>query len=192
MILVIDNYDSFTYNLAQYLMQLGAAVKVVRNNEITMTEIVQQNPSHILISPGPGKPTESGISLDIIQHLVGKMPILGVCLGHEAIGHVYGGKISHAGQIMHGKNSLIFHNNAGVFTGLPSPFSATRYHSLVVNKNCVPDCLEVTAWTVDDEGNMDEIMGLKHKAYSLEGVQFHPEAILTEHGHALLQNFLRQ
>jgi anthranilate synthase component 2 len=185
MLLMIDNYDSFTYNLVQYLGELGADVKVVRNDEIGLDEVARMRPERIVVSPGPCSPNEAGISLALIERLGGAVPILGVCLGHQAIGQAYGGKVVHAQQLMHGKTSPIHHAGQGVFAGLPSPFTATRSHSLAVERASLPDCLEVTAWT--DDG---EIMGLRHRSLAVEGVQFHPEAILTEHGHAMLANFL--
>jgi anthranilate synthase component 2 len=185
MLLMIDNYDSFTYNLVQYLGELGADVKVVRNDELGVDDVERLRPERIVISPGPCSPNEAGISLELIGRLGAKLPILGVCLGHQAIGQAYGGKVVHAKTLMHGKTSGVQHTGAGVFAGLPSPFTATRYHSLAVERTTLPDCLEVTAWT--DDG---EIMGLRHRTLPVEGVQFHPEAILTEHGHALLKNFL--
>jgi len=185
MVLMIDNYDSFTYNLVQYLGELGVAVTVVRNDEISVDEVARLRPEKIVISPGPCSPNEAGISLEAIERLGGKIPLLGVCLGHQAIGQAFGGKVVHARTLMHGKTSPIHHIGAGVFRGLPSPFVATRYHSLAVERDSLPDCLEVTAWTEDGE-----IMGLRHKSLAVEGVQFHPESILTEHGHALLKNFL--
>jgi anthranilate synthase component 2 len=185
MLLMIDNYDSFTYNLVQYLGELGADVQVVRNDEIALDEVERMRPELIVVSPGPCSPNEAGISLGLIERLGGAVPILGVCLGHQAIGQAYGGKVVHAKRLMHGKTSPIHHAGQGVFAGLPSPFTATRYHSLAVERESLPDCLEVTAWT--DDG---EIMGLRHKRLAVEGVQFHPEAILTEHGHAMLKNFL--
>ncbi|MBI3529537.1 MAG: aminodeoxychorismate/anthranilate synthase component II [Betaproteobacteria bacterium] len=186
MLLMIDNYDSFTYNLVQYLGELGEDVRVYRNDEITLEQIEALHPSRIVISPGPCTPSEAGISVPLIQHFAGKLPILGVCLGHQSIGQAFGGKIVHAGQLMHGKTSDIRHKDAGVFRGLPNPLTATRYHSLVIEKKSLPDCLEVTAWT--DDG---EIMGVRHKELAVEGVQFHPESFLTERGHDLLANFLR-
>jgi len=185
MLLMIDNYDSFTYNLVQYLGELGADVKVVRNDEAGLDELERMQPDRIVISPGPCSPNEAGVSLGLIGRLGGAVPILGVCLGHQAIGQAYGGKVVHAKTLMHGKTSPIHHAGQGVFAGLPSPFTATRYHSLAVDRASLPDCLEVTAWTEDGE-----IMGLRHRSLPVEGVQFHPEAILTEHGHALLGNFL--
>jgi len=191
MMLMIDNYDSFTYNLVQYLGELGADVQVDRNDEITIEEIEALSPERIMLSPGPCTPSEAGISLDVIRHFKGKLPIFGVCLGHQSIGQAFGGDIVRADQIMHGKTSPIFHKGEGVFKGLENPFTATRYHSLVIDKNTLPDCLEITAWTETESGEMDEIMGVRHKDYAIEGVQFHPESILTEHGHDMLQNFLQ-
>lgn len=192
MLLMIDNYDSFTYNLVQYLGELGAEVKVYRNDQITVKEIEKLGPEKIMISPGPCTPNEAGISIETINTFAGKIPILGVCLGHQSIGQAFGGEIIHAKQIMHGKTSLIHHKNIGVFSGLKSPLEATRYHSLVINKDNLPDCLEVTAWTETEKGEIDEIMGVRHKTLAVEGVQFHPESILSECGHELLQNFLRR
>lgn len=190
MMLMIDNYDSFTYNLVQYLGELGADVVVHRNDQITVDEIESLSPQRIMISPGPCTPDEAGVSMQTIERFAGKVPILGVCLGHQSIGQVYGGKIIHAKQIMHGKTSQIHHNGQGVFKGLNNPYVATRYHSLVIEKESLPDCLEVTAWTENEDGSIDEIMGVRHKELNVEGVQFHPESILTEHGHDLLRNFL--
>ena len=190
MFLMIDNYDSFTYNLVQYLGELGADVRVVRNDQITLKEIEEMHPQHIMISPGPCTPNEAGISMPVIEKFSGIVPIIGVCLGHQSIGQVFGGKIIHAKKIMHGKTSMIHHNHTGVFTGLESPYVATRYHSLVIDNESLPDCLEVTAWTENAEGELDEIMGICHRELAVEGVQFHPESILTEHGHDLLKNFL--
>ncbi|MEJ2108010.1 MAG: aminodeoxychorismate/anthranilate synthase component II [Acidiferrobacteraceae bacterium] len=187
MLLMIDNYDSFTYNLVQYLGELGQDVRVFRNDAITTDEIDALAPDHIVVSPGPCTPNEAGVSVETIQRFAGRIPILGVCLGHQSIGQAFGGKIVHAKELMHGKTSEIHHINAGVFAGLPNPFVATRYHSLVVERESLPDCLEVTAWTADEE-----IMGLRHREFAVEGVQFHPESILTEHGHQLLKNFLDQ
>lgn len=187
MLLMIDNYDSFTYNLVQYLGELGEEVVVHRNDEITLEQIAALKPDRIVVSPGPCTPNEAGISVPLIREFAGKIPILGVCLGHQSIGQAFGGKIVHAQQLMHGKTSQIHHTSDGVFKDLPNPYRATRYHSLVIDRNSLPDCLEVTAWT--DDG---EIMGVRHKSLHVEGVQFHPESILTEHGHALLQNFTRQ
>ncbi len=185
MLLMIDNYDSFTYNLVQYLGELGAEVKVVRNDEVTVAQAEALRPDRIVISPGPCSPNEAGISLGVIERLGGRVPILGVCLGHQAIGQAFGGKVVHAKTLMHGKTSPIVHSGRGVFGGLPSPFTATRYHSLAVERESLPDALEITAWTGDGE-----IMGLAHRRLRVEGVQFHPESILTEHGHAMLKNFL--
>lgn len=190
MLLMIDNYDSFTYNVVQYLGELGADVHVYRNDEISVAEIEQMDPERIVVSPGPCTPNEAGISVAAIQHFAGKKPILGVCLGHQSIAQAFGGKIIRAKQVMHGKTSMIHHNNSGVFAGLANPFEATRYHSLVIEADTIPDCLEVTAWTANADGSLDEIMGVRHKTLAIEGVQFHPESILTEHGHDLLKNFL--
>ena len=190
MVLMIDNYDSFTYNLVQYLGELGEDVRVVRNDALTVEEIRKLNPTSIVISPGPGTPDDAGVTLELITKLGAQTPILGVCLGHQSIGQVFGGKVVRAREIMHGKTSPIFHKGVGVFAGLPNPFIATRYHSLIVEKATLPSCLEVTAWTQHADGSVDEIMGLRHKALPIEGVQFHPESILTEHGHDLLRNFL--
>ena len=187
MLLMIDNYDSFTYNLVQYLAEIGQEVEVVRNDKISIEEINKLNPQYIVISPGPCTPNEAGISLSLIEAFKGKIPILGVCLGHQSIGQAFGGKIIHAQTIMHGKTSKISHNNKGVFRGIKDPFIATRYHSLVIDRESLPDCFDVTAWTDDNE-----IMGIKHKELAIEGVQFHPESILSEHGHELLKNFLDQ
>ena len=190
MVLMIDNYDSFTWNVVQYLGELKADVKVIRNDELTVDEIIALAPERIVISPGPCTPTEAGVSLEVITQLAGKLPILGVCLGHQSIGQAMGGKVVRARQVMHGKVSAIHHNGKGVFANLPSPFNATRYHSLIIEKASLPDCLEITAWTQLDDGSVDEIMGVRHKDFILEGVQFHPESILSEHGRALLKNFL--
>jgi len=190
MLLMIDNYDSFTYNLVQYFGELGVDVSVYRNDQITLDEIEKLEPKYIVISPGPCTPKEAGVSVDTIRHFAGKKPILGVCLGHQSIGQAFGGKIIHAKQIMHGKTSPIQHKDIGVFKGLANPFEATRYHSLVIEKATLPDCLEVTAWTVDDRNELDEIMGVRHREFAIEGVQFHPESILTQPGHELLRNFL--
>ncbi len=190
MLLMIDNYDSFTYNLVQYLGELGAAVSVVRNDQITVEDIAQLKPERLVISPGPCTPNEAGISVASIEKYKDTLPILGVCLGHQSIGQAFGGKIIHAGSIMHGKTSEIYHNNSDVFAGLSNPFTATRYHSLVIDKNSLPDSLEVTAWTLKANGEMDEIMGVRHKTLPIYGVQFHPESILTTYGHDILQNFL--
>jgi anthranilate synthase component 2 len=190
MILMIDNYDSFTYNLVQYLGELGAEVEVRRNDALTVDDIAALKPERIMISPGPCTPNEAGVSMDTIRRFAGEVPVFGVCLGHQAIGQVFGGKVVHAREIMHGKTSLIHHTGQGVFKGLDNPFEATRYHSLVIEKASLPDCLEVTAWTETPDGQMDEIMGVRHKTLAVEGVQFHPESILTRHGHDLLRNFL--
>jgi anthranilate synthase component II len=190
MLLMIDNYDSFTYNLVQYLGELGADVRVFRNDRIGLAEITALGPEHIVISPGPCTPKEAGISVHVIEHFSGKVPILGVCLGHQAIGQAFGGRVVHAGAVMHGKTSPIHHCGAGVFHGLADPFQATRYHSLVIDREGLPDCLEITAWTETPQGEIDEIMGVRHRHLQVAGVQFHPESILTEHGHALLRNFL--
>lgn len=192
MLLMIDNYDSFTYNLVQYLQSLGAEVKVVRNDAMTVDEIARLAPERIVISPGPCTPNEAGVSLGIIERLGANTPILGVCLGHQSIGQAYGGNVIRAGRIMHGKTSRIRHEGKGVFAGLPDAYEATRYHSLVVERSSLPDALEVTAWTENDDGSVEEIMGLRHRQFPVEGVQFHPESILTEHGHALLKNFLER
>jgi anthranilate synthase component 2 len=191
MILMIDNYDSFTYNLVQYLGELGEDVRVVRNDALDVEGIRRMAPSRIVISPGPGTPDQAGVSLELIEKLAGRIPILGVCLGHQALGQAFGGRVIRAQRIMHGKTSPIHHNGTGVFAGLPNPFEATRYHSLLVEKSTLPQCLEVTAWTQDARGEADEIMGLRHRTLAIEGVQFHPESILTQHGHDLLRNFLR-
>jgi anthranilate synthase component 2 len=191
MLLMIDNYDSFTYNLVQYLGELGEDVHVYRNDQITVEEVAALNPQAIVISPGPCTPNEAGISLDLIRKLGGNIPMLGVCLGHQSIGQAFGGRVLRAHDVMHGKTSQIHHHGKGVFRGLPSPFRATRYHSLIVEKQGLPAELEVTAWTLDDKGEMDEIMGLRHRTLAIEGVQFHPESILTEHGHDMLRNFLQ-
>ncbi len=188
--LMIDNYDSFTYNLVQYLGSLKSDVTVIRNDEISTDDIAKLAPERIMISPGPCTPTEAGVSLETIDVFKGKLPLLGVCLGHQAIGQAFGGKVIRAKEIMHGKTSAVHHNNQGVFKGLENPFIATRYHSLVIEQKSLPDCLEITAWTENDKGEIDEIMGVRHKEYAIEGVQFHPESILTEHGYDLLQNFL--
>ncbi|BCT91882.1 glutamine amidotransferase [Lysobacter helvus] len=190
MLLMIDNYDSFTFNLVQYLQTLGAEVRVVRNDAMTVAEIAALAPERIMISPGPGTPDQAGVSLDVIRELGPRIPVFGVCLGHQSLGQAYGGDVVRAKTIMHGKTSRIRHAGKGVFAGLPDGYEATRYHSLVVAQDTLPDCLEVTAWTENDDGSIDEIMGLRHKAHPVEGVQFHPESILTEHGHALLKNFL--
>ena len=185
MILMIDNYDSFTFNLVQYLGEMGEDIKVVRNDKITVSEIEELSPDHIVISPGPCTPNEAGVSLETIDRLGGKIPILGVCLGHQSIGQMFGGRVIRADNLMHGKTSLIHHDGRTVFVGIPSPFTATRYHSLIVEKDSLPDCLEISAWTEDGE-----IMGIRHREYVIEGVQFHPESILTKHGKTVLKNFL--
>lgn len=190
MLLMIDNYDSFTYNLVQYFGELGADVQVFRNDQISLADIEKLAPERIVISPGPCTPNEAGVSVDTIKTFAGRVPILGVCLGHQSIGQAFGGAIVHAGKIMHGKTSMIHHRDTGVFKGLSNPLEATRYHSLVIEKSSLPDCLEVTAWTESADGKMDEIMGVRHKALAVEGVQFHPESILTEQGHDMLKNFL--
>lgn len=191
MILMIDNYDSFTYNVVQYLGELKADVQVFRNDEITIAEVEALAPEKIVISPGPCTPNEAGISLALVKTFAGKIPMLGICLGHQSIGQAFGAKVVRARQVMHGKTSSIYHADTGVFRGLSNPFEATRYHSLVVERETLPDCFEITAWTRAEDGQVDEIMGLRHRHYDIEGVQFHPESILTEHGHDLLQNFLR-
>ncbi len=191
MLLMIDNYDSFTYNLVQYFAELGADVVVHRNDRITIEEIERLAPQHLVISPGPCTPNQAGISVEAIKHFAGKLPILGVCLGHQSIGQAFGGRIIHAGAIMHGKTSMVYHEDKGVFRGLANPFEATRYHSLVIEQATLPDCLEVTAWTQKEDGSVEEIMGVRHRELPIEGVQFHPESILTQHGHDLLKNFLQ-
>lgn len=192
MLLIIDNYDSFTYNLYQYFCELGAEVKVVRNDEVTIEEIEALNPTHLVISPGPCTPNEAGISLAAIQHFAGKLPIFGVCLGHQAIAQVFGAKVVRARRVMHGKTSPIEHINSGVFSGLNNPLTVTRYHSLIVQTDTLPDCFEVTSWTLNDEGKMDEIMGFQHNSLPIDAVQFHPESIKTEQGHQILANFLKR
>ena len=192
MILMLDNYDSFTYNLVQYLQALGAEVRVERNDALTVEQIEKLAPQRIVISPGPCAPNEAGVSLELIERMGATTPILGVCLGHQSIGQVYGGDVIRAGRIMHGKTSPIRHQGKGVFAGLPDGYEATRYHSLVVDKATLPDALEITAWTENEDGSMEEIMGLRHREFPVEGVQFHPESILTQHGHALLKNFLER
>jgi len=191
MLLMIDNYDSFTYNLVQYFSELGAQVTVHRNDALSVADVAALKPSQIVISPGPCTPNDAGISLGLINSLAGKVPIFGVCLGHQSIGQAFGGKVIRARKVMHGKTSMIYHNSQGVFQGLPNPFEATRYHSLIVEKSSLPDCLEITAWTQTESGEVDEIMGLRHRTLSVEGVQFHPESILTREGKNLLRNFLR-
>ena len=191
MLLMIDNYDSFTYNVVQYLCELGANVQVHRNDAISLAEIEALAPEMIVISPGPCTPNEAGISMDVVREFGPHIPLLGICLGHQSIGQVFGGAVVRARQVMHGKTSMIYHSDAGVFAGLPNPFEATRYHSLIVRRDDLPDCLEVTAWTEHD-GSFDEIMGMRHREYPIQGVQFHPESILTRVGHDLLRNFLRE
>jgi anthranilate synthase component 2 len=191
-VVMVDNYDSFTYNLVQYFGELGADVTVVRNDQVSVADIEKLAPDKIVISPGPCTPKEAGVSVEAILKLAGKYPILGVCLGHQSIGYAFGGNIIHAKSIMHGKTSPIYHHDVGVFKGLSNPFTATRYHSLVIEQTTLPDCLEITAWTRDEAGNIDEIMGVRHKQFDIEGVQFHPESILTEHGHDMLRNFLER
>ncbi|MBT5922765.1 MAG: aminodeoxychorismate/anthranilate synthase component II [Cellvibrionales bacterium] len=191
MLLMVDNYDSFTYNVVQYLGELGADVKVVRNDEISCDEIEALAPEKIVISPGPCTPNEAGISLELVERFAGKIPLLGICLGHQSIGQSFGGKVVRAREVMHGKTSPIYHNGTGVFAGLTNPYQATRYHSLVVERETLPECFEITAWTQHEDGSMDEIMGLRHKTLAVEGVQFHPESILTEFGYELLDNFLK-
>jgi len=191
-VLMIDNYDSFTYNLVQYLQALGAPVRVIRNDELSADEIERLAPERIVISPGPCTPDQAGVSLEVIRRLGAHTPILGVCLGHQSLGQAYGGQVIRAKRIMHGKTSPIRHEGRGVFAGLPDGYEATRYHSLVVERESLPDCLEVTAWTEFDDGGFEEIMGLRHREHPVEGVQFHPESIKTEHGHALLRNFLQR
>lgn len=189
-VLMIDNYDSFTYNLVQYLQELGAEVLVHRNDQIDLAGMETVGADRLMISPGPCSPNEAGISVEAIRHFAGKLPILGVCLGHQSLGQAFGGEVIRAAQVMHGKTSPVHHTGEGVFAGLPSPFTATRYHSLVVARETLPECFEITAWTENEQGEMEEIMGMRHKELPLEGVQFHPESILTEHGHAMLKNFL--
>lgn len=191
-VVMVDNYDSFTYNLVQYFGELGAEVIVVRNDQVSIADIAALNPDKIVISPGPCTPKEAGVSVETILHFAGKIPLLGVCLGHQSIGYAFGGNIIHAKQIMHGKTSPVYHSDTGVFKGLSNPFTATRYHSLVIEQSTLPECLEVTAWTQEENGGIDEIMGVRHKTLDIEGVQFHPESILTEHGHDLLRNFLQR
>ena len=190
MLLMIDNYDSFTYNVVQYLAELGADVQVYRNDAIGIEEIKKKKPAHIVISPGPCTPNEAGVSLEVVKHFAGKIPLLGICLGHQCIAQAFGGEIIRAEQVMHGKTSQIHHNDTGVFKGLNNPFRATRYHSLVVNRAHLPDGFHISAWTEHPDGSMEEIMGIHHQEMAIEGVQFHPESILTEHGHELLKNFL--
>jgi anthranilate synthase component 2 len=189
---MIDNYDSFTFNLVQYFGELGADVHVYRNDEITTDRIAGLKPEFLVISPGPCTPLEAGISVEAIERFAGEIPILGVCLGHQSIGQAFGGKIVRAREVMHGKTSPVYHADTGVFSGLQNPLEATRYHSLVIEKETIPDCLEITAWTRDEQGQMDEIMGVRHRELPVQGVQFHPESILTQHGHDMLDNFLKQ
>lgn len=190
MLLMIDNYDSFTYNLVQYLGELGADVRVYRNDAITLDEIERLTPQRIVISPGPCTPNEAGISLEVARYFSGRIPLLGVCLGHQAIGQAFGARVVRAAHVLHGKVSDVYHNGCGVFTGLPNPLQATRYHSLVLDRDTLPDCLEVTAWTQNADGTLEEVMGVRHRSLEVEGVQFHPESILTLAGHDLLRNFL--
>jgi len=190
MLIMIDNYDSFTYNVVQYLAELGADVQVYRNDAISVAEIEEKNPDHIVVSPGPCTPNEAGISMDVIKHFAGKVPLLGICLGHQCIAQAYGGKIIRAQQVMHGKTSVMHHNNSGVFKDLKNPLKATRYHSLVVDKSHLPEGFSINAWTENIDGSMEEIMGIHHKELAIHGVQFHPESILSEQGHELLKNFL--
>jgi len=192
MLLMIDNYDSFTFNLVQYFAELGEEVKVIRNDELTLAQIAALAPARIVISPGPCTPSEAGVSVEVLQAFAGKLPMLGVCLGHQSIGQAFGGKVVRAGRIMHGKTSRIHHAGQGLFAGIPAAFEATRYHSLVVERASLPDCLEMTAWTEHEDGSIEEIMGLRHREFPIQGVQFHPESILTQHGHAMLKNFLAQ
>ncbi|MEH6389252.1 aminodeoxychorismate/anthranilate synthase component II [Pseudomonas profundi] len=192
MLLMIDNYDSFTYNVVQYLGELGAQVTVIRNDELTLEAIEALKPERIVVSPGPCTPNEAGVSVPVLKHFAGKLPILGICLGHQSIGQAFGGQVIRARQVMHGKTSPVYHENTGVFAGLENPLTVTRYHSLVVSREPLPECLEITAWTQHEDGSIDEIMGLRHRDYMIEGVQFHPESILTNQGHELLDNFLKQ
>ena len=192
MLLMIDNYDSFTYNLVQYFGELGQQVEVYRNDQILIEEIEALNPQYLVISPGPCTPNEAGISVEAIRHFAGKIPIMGVCLGHQSIAQAFGGKVVRAKQVMHGKTSAVYHHDVGMFSGLPNPVQTTRYHSLVIEQETLPSCLEVTAWVQNAEGHCDEIMGIRHKTLPIEGVQFHPESILTEQGHDMLKNFLEQ
>ena len=191
MLVMIDNYDSFTWNIVQYFAELGADVRVFRNDEVTIDVIEALQPDHLVVGPGPCTPNEAGISVEAIRYFAGRVPVLGICLGHQAIGQVFGGHVIRAGQVMHGKLSAIHHRDCGVFAGLANPYRATRYHSLVIDKQTCPDCLEITAWTQNPDGSMEEIMGVRHRTLAVEGVQFHPESILSEHGHELLNNFLQ-
>ncbi|WP_298145376.1 aminodeoxychorismate/anthranilate synthase component II [uncultured Acinetobacter sp.] len=190
MLLMIDNYDSFTYNIVQYFGELNQQVKVVRNDAVTLEDIERWQPKYLVIGPGPCSPSEAGISIAAIQHFAGKIPVLGVCLGHQSIGQAFGGNVVRAKRVMHGRLSDMYHNDTGIFSHLPSPFAATRYHSLVIDQATLPECLEVTCWTNEANGDMEEIMGVKHKTLAVEGVQFHPESILSEHGHQIFKNFL--
>ena len=192
MLLMIDNYDSFTYNLVQYFGELGAEVAVYRNDALSVADIEAMRPERIVISPGPCSPNEAGISLAVVEHFAGRLPILGVCLGHQTIGQAFGGRVVRAGRVMHGKTSPVHHRNSGVFAGLPNPLTATRYHSLVIEQSSLPQCLEVTAWTENEQGGVEEIMGVRHRRLDIEGVQFHPESILSQAGHELLNNFLQR
>ena len=192
MLLMIDNYDSFTYNIVQYLGELGQQVEVYRNDHIELDAIKQKNPQYLVISPGPCTPNEAGVSVAAIETFAGQIPIMGVCLGHQSIGQAFGGKIVRAKEVMHGKTSPVYHKNTGMFAGLPNPVQVTRYHSLVIEQESLPDCLEITAWTQNEQGEMDEIMGVRHKTLAVEGVQFHPESILTDQGHQMLKSFLEQ
>lgn len=192
MLLMIDNYDSFTYNVVQYFGELGAEVKVIRNDELSIEQIAELQPERIVISPGPCTPNEAGVSVPVLKHFAGQLPILGICLGHQSIGQAFGGQVVRARQVMHGKTSPVFHNDQGVFAGLANPLTVTRYHSLVVSRDSLPDCLEMTGWTQHADGSVDEIMGLRHRDFQIEGVQFHPESILSDQGHELLANFLKQ
>ena len=192
MLILIDNYDSFTWNLVHYLGELGATTVVHRNDKISVGQVISAKPEAIVLSPGPCTPNEAGICLELIEKAAGDIPIFGVCLGHQSIGQAFGGRIVRAREVMHGKTSSVYHAGSGVFSGLQNPFEATRYHSLVIEKETIPDCLEITAWTRDEGGNMDEIMGVRHREMPIQGVQFHPESILTQHGHDLLENFLKQ
>jgi anthranilate synthase component 2 len=192
MLLMIDNYDSFTYNVVQYLGELGAEVKVIRNDELSLAEIEALAPERIVVSPGPCTPNEAGVSVPVLKHFAGKLPILGICLGHQSIGQAFGGDVVRAREVMHGKTSPVYHEGLGVFAGLNNPLTVTRYHSLVVSRETLPDCLELTAWTQFEDGRVDEVMGLRHRQYMIEGVQFHPESILSDQGHEMLANFLNQ
>lgn len=190
MLLMLDNYDSFTFNLVQYFEELGQSVEVLRNDQATVQQIIDLKPRRVVVSPGPCTPAEAGISVELIKACAGKIPLLGVCLGHQSIGAAFGAKVVRAGEIMHGKTSAVFHADTGVFSGLPNPLTVTRYHSLVVERASLPDCFEITSWTQKDNGELEEIMGIRHKTLNVEGVQFHPESLLSEHGHDMLQRFL--